>query len=197
MRFAAQRSRWTFFKSTVGNFYMKVLMHICCGPCTIYPLKELRTQGHEVTGFFYNPNIHPYQEYQRRRQTLGDYADKTFLNVVWQEGYPLEEFLRAVATFNKEERCAFCLRDRLAYTAQLALNDKYDGFTTTLLYSKYQKHDLIREIGKSLSQQLGIFFHYQDFRTGWQEGIKISKDLEMYRQPYCGCIYSEKERYYR
>ena len=176
---------------------MKMLIHICCGPCTIYPLKELRTQGHEVTGVFYNPNIHPYQEYQRRRQTLGDYADKTFLNVVWPEGYPLEEFLRAVATFNKEERCAFCLRDRLAYTAQLALNEKYDCFTTTLLYSKYQKHDLIREIGKSLSQQLGIFFYYQDFRMGWPEGVKISKDLEIYRQPYCGCIYSEKERYYR
>jgi predicted adenine nucleotide alpha hydrolase (AANH) superfamily ATPase len=176
---------------------MKMLLHICCGPCTIYPLKELRTQGHEVTGFFYNPNIHPYQEYQRRRQTLNDYAEKTFLNVVWPEGYPLEEFLRAVATFNKEERCAFCLRDRMAYTAQLAINEKYDGFTTTLLYSKYQKHDLIREIGKSLSQQLGIYFYYQDFRTGWYEGVKISKDLDMYRQPYCGCIYSEKERYCR
>lgn len=176
--------------------YMKLLMHICCGPCTIYPLKELRIQGHEVTGVFYNPNIHPYQEYQKRRQTLGDYADKAFLNVVWTEGYPLEEFLRGIA-FKENERCAYCLVDRLKYTAQLAIREKYDGYTTTLLYSKYQKHDLIREIGENLSRQLGIFFYYQDFRTGWAEGVKISKELGMYRQPYCGCIYSEKERFYK
>jgi predicted adenine nucleotide alpha hydrolase (AANH) superfamily ATPase len=176
---------------------MKILMHICCGPCTIYLLKELRTQGHEITGIFYNPNIHPYQEFQRRRETLKDYADKTFLNVIWQEGYPLEEFLLAVAGLDKEGRCAFCLRDRLTYTAQMAIKEKYDGFTTTLLYSKYQKHDLIREIAEDLSKKLGIFFFYQDFRAGWNEGVKISKELGMYRQPYCGCIYSEKERYYK
>ena len=176
--------------------YMKLLMHICCGPCTIYPLKELRIQEHEVTGVFYNPNIHPYQEYQKRRQTLGDYADKAFLNVIWTEGYPLEEFLRGIA-FKEKERCAYCLVDRLKYTAQLAIREKYDGYTTTLLYSKYQKHDLIREIGENLSRQLGIFFYYQDFRTGWAEGVKISKEMGMYRQPYCGCIYSEKERFYK
>ena len=79
----------------------------------------------------------------------------------------------------------------------MAIREKYDGFTTTLLYSKYQKHDLIKEIGKTLSQQLGIFFYYQDFRVGWAEGVKISKELDMYRQPYCGCIYSEKQRYYK
>jgi hypothetical protein len=113
------------------------------------------------------------------------------------EDYPLEEYLRAVAGLKEDERCAFCLRDRLAFTAELAIKEKYDGFTTTLLYSKYQKHDLIREIGKNLSQQLGIFFYYQDFRAGWDEGIKISKELDMYRQPYCGCIYSEKQRFYK
>ena len=172
-------------------------MHICCGPCTIYPLKELRTQGHEVAGVYYNPNIHPYQEYQRRQQALSDYAGKAFLNVISPEDYPLEEYLRAVAVLKEDERCAFCLRDRLVYTAELAIREKYDGFTTTLLYSKYQKHDLIREIGKDLSNQLGIFFYYQDFRAGWTEGIKISKELGMYRQQYCGCIYSEKERFYK
>jgi Uncharacterized protein conserved in bacteria len=104
--------------------------------------------------------------------------------------------LRGIA-FKENERCAYCLVDRLKYTAQLAIREKYDGYTTTLLYSKYQKHDLIREIGENLSRQLGIFFYYQDFRTGWAEGIKISKELGMYRQPYCGCIYSEKERFYK
>jgi predicted adenine nucleotide alpha hydrolase (AANH) superfamily ATPase len=175
---------------------MKLLMHICCGPCTIYPLKELRIQGHEVVGVFYNPNIHPYQEYQKRRQTLNDYAAMAFLNVIWSEGYPMEEFIRNVA-FKENERCAYCLLNRLKYTAELAIQEKYDGFTTTLLYSKYQKHDLIREIGENLSRELRILFYYQDFRVGWPEGVKISKELGLYRQPYCGCIYSEKERFYK
>lgn len=175
---------------------MKLLMHICCGPCTIYPLKELRTQGHEVAGVFYNPNIHPYQEYQRRLQTLNDYAAKSFLNIFCPEGYPLEEFLRQIV-FKENDRCKYCLQHRLKYTAEMALADKYDGFTTTLLYSKYQKHDLIREIGEHVSRQLGIPFCYQDFRAGWAEGVKISKELGMYRQQYCGCIYSEKERFYK
>jgi epoxyqueuosine reductase len=175
---------------------MKLLMHICCGPCTIYPLKVLRMQGHEVEGIFYNPNIHPYQEYQRRFETLNDYSTKAFVNIICPAGYPLEEFLRKVA-FKEDERCQYCLQDRLRYTAELALSNKYDGFTTTLLYSKYQKHDLIRELGEHLGKQLGIDFYYQDFRTGWDEGVKISKALNMYRQPYCGCIYSEKERFYK
>lgn len=175
---------------------MKLLMHICCGPCTIYPLKELRTQGHEVAGVFYNSNIHPYQEYKRRLQTLNDYAAKTFLNIFSPEEYHLEEFLRQVV-FKENERCEYCLRHRLQYTAQMALTEKYDGFTTTLLYSKYQRHELIREIGEQLGRRLGVPFYYQDFRAGWAEGIKISKELGMYRQQYCGCIYSEKERFYK
>lgn len=175
---------------------MKVLMHICCAPCTIYPLKELRTHGHDVTGLFFNPNIHPYMEFLRRKQTLQDYADKILLSVIWQEGYPLEEFLSQVAD-RPEERCAYCLTSRLRYTADQAKKDNYDAFTSTLLYSRFQKHDLIREIGETLGRQTGVPFLYQDFRAGWNEGVKISKDLGMYRQPYCGCIYSEKERYYK
>ena len=176
------------------TFIVKLLMHICCGPCTIYPLKELRISGHEVVGAFYNPNIHPYQEYQRRSQTLLDYAEKSFLPVLWPEDYAMEEFLRQVV-FKENERCDYCLQDRLKYTALLAQNENYDGFTTTLLYSKHQKHDEIREIGENLGKQLGVIFYYQDFRVGWTEGIKISKELDMYRQNYCGCIYSEKERF--
>ncbi|HON58525.1 MAG TPA: epoxyqueuosine reductase QueH [Smithella sp.] len=174
---------------------MKMLMHICCGPCSIYPLKELRTQGHDITGLFYNPNIHPYQEYQRRHETLRDYANKAFLNMMWAEGYSLEAFLRSVASLDDKDRCVFCLRDRLTYTAELAIKEKYEGFTTTLLYSKFQKHDLIHEIGDEIKKHLGIFFYYQDFRSGWAEGVRISKELGMYRQPYCGCIYSEKQRF--
>ncbi len=175
---------------------MKLLMHVCCGPCTIYPLKTLRTHGHDVTGIFYNPNIHPYLEYTRRKQTLQDYAEKILLTVIWQEGYPLEDFLHHVA-INHEERCIYCLTDRLKFTAEQARKENYDAFTSTLLYSRFQKHDLIRQTGETLGQQMGIPFFYEDFRIGWNEGVKISKDMEMYRQPYCGCIYSEKERFYK
>lgn len=173
---------------------MNLLMHICCGPCTIYPLKALRTRGHDVTGFFYNPNIHPYQEYSRRQETLRQYADRILLNVIWMKSYLLEEFLAQVAP-RPEERCVYCLTDRLKHTAEQAKEEKYDAFTSTLLYSRYQKHDLIRQIGESLGHQLGIPFFYQDFREGWNDGVKISRELGMYRQPYCGCVYSEKDRF--
>ncbi len=173
---------------------MKLLMHICCGPCTIYPLKSLRTQGHEVAGYFYNPNIHPYREYERRRQTLEAYAEKILLKVSWAESYELEEFLMHVAT-RPRERCVYCLTRRLRQTAKQASEGKYDAFTSTLLYSRFQKHDLIRELGEALGREQGVPFFYQDFREGWNEGVRISKEMEMYRQPYCGCVYSEKERY--
>lgn len=152
--------------------------------------------GHDVTGLFYNPNIHPYLEYSHRKQTLQDYAEKVLLSVIWPEGYLLEEFLRQVAS-RPEARCVYCLTDRLRFTAQLARKENYDGFTSTLLYSRYQEHDLIRQIGETLGLQLGIHFHYDDFRGGWNEGVRISREMGMYRQPYCGCIYSEKERFYK
>ena len=173
---------------------MKLLMHICCGPCTIYPLKSLRTQGHEVAGYFYNPNIHPYREYERRRQTLEAYAEKILLKVSSAESYELEEFLMHVAA-RPRERCVYCLTRRLRQTAKQASEGKYDAFTSTLLYSRFQKHDLIRELGEALGREQGVPFFYQDFREGWNEGVRISKEMEMYRQPYCGCVYSEKERY--
>ena len=87
---------------------MKLLMHICCGPCTIYPLKELRTQGYEVAGIFYNSNIHPYQEYQRRLQTLNDYAAKAFLDIFYPEGYQLEEFYAMLFSRKKNAANTAC-----------------------------------------------------------------------------------------
>ena len=106
----------------------------------------------------------------------------------------MEEFLSQVA-HRHEDRCVYCLTDRMKLTAEKAKNEHYDAFTSTLLYSRYQKHDLIRQIGETLSHQMDVPFYYQDFRVGWNDGVKISRELGMYRQPYCGCIYSEKERY--
>ncbi len=175
---------------------MKILLHICCGPCTIIPLQVLRQEGDEVCGLFYNPNIHPYQEYQKRLETLDVYAKREGLRIIRDEDYPMEAFLRQVA-FREEERCRSCYHMRLTRAAQEAIRGRFDAFTTTLLYSRFQKHDLIRQVGEQITLKEGIPFLYKNFRSGWSEGVRISKALGMYRQPYCGCIYSEKERFFR
>ncbi len=173
---------------------MNILLHICCGPCAILPLQELRTAGHSVTGFFYNHNIHPYQEYTKRRDTAIQMAEQQEMPLIMHDDYDLECFLRHVAT-EPDRRCSYCYASRLRATAQVAADGGFDMFTAALLYSRYQKHDEIRVLGDQLGKESGVPFYYQDFRSGWQEGIRISKKLGLYRQQYCGCIYSEKERY--
>ncbi|MBI9074833.1 MAG: epoxyqueuosine reductase QueH [Desulfatibacillum sp.] len=174
---------------------MKILMNICCGPCSIYPVKVLRDQGHELMGSFYRHNIHPFTECMRREDTLREYAASQDLRMIWQQDYEMEEFLRNVA-FREADRCRYCYHSRLKATAMIAKKGKFDAFTTTLLYSKFQKHGLIREIGEALGKQYSVPFYYHDFREGWKHGIEESKRLGMYRQQYCGCIYSEKDRFY-
>jgi hypothetical protein len=147
-----------------------------------------------VRGFFYNPNIQPYTEYQKRLQAVQQWAGQEQAQVIYRDEYPLEEFLRNVA-YREGERCRICYHLRLTAAAQVARKGKFDAFTTTLLYSIYQKHELIKQIGQSLGQQYGVDFYYQDFRPGWQAGIQLSKQYNLYRQQYCGCIYSERERY--
>lgn len=173
---------------------MKTLLHICCAPCSIYPVRTMREEGADVTGFFYNNNIHPYTEYIKRRDSLVQYGKIAGLDIIFRDDYDLEGFLRA-AVFREAERCAYCYFERLKTTALYAMKAGYDAFTTTLLYSIYQKHDMINEIGKSAGESAGIPFLYRDFRKGWREGVEESRRLGLYRQKYCGCIYSEKERY--
>jgi len=157
-------------------------------------LRILRGEGLEITGCFYNPNIHPYREHQRRLETLENFAREEDLALMIHPDYDLEQFLRGVV-FREEDRCRHCYELRLRRTAAAARERDYAGFSTTLLYSKYQKHELIRSVGEMVAEEYAIPFHYRDFRPGWEEGVRISRQREMYRQPYCGCIYSEKERY--
>ncbi len=173
---------------------MNVLLHMCCAPCSIYPLGELRAQGMAVTGFFYNHNVHPYQEYRRRLDTVREYAAKVDLPVIYQDEYRLGEFLAAVAG-TPSRRCLYCYASRLEMAAMAAVKGGFDAFTSSLLYSRYQKHETIREVGEQLGTQYNIRFLYDDFRRGWRQGIDISRELGLYRQQYCGCIYSEQERY--
>ncbi|MCK5202288.1 MAG: epoxyqueuosine reductase QueH [Desulfobacterales bacterium] len=175
---------------------MKVLLHVCCANCAIYPIKTMRDEGLEVMGFFYRHNIHPYTECVKRQEALQAYAEQINLKVIYQEGYDIEGFIQHVA-FRESERCNYCYHDRLRSTALLAKRGKFDYFSSTLLYSKHQKHDLIRTMGESIGKSVGVSFLYQDYREGWKEGIECSKQMGLYRQHYCGCIYSEKERFYK
>jgi hypothetical protein len=176
------------------NTRMKVLLHICCAPCAIYPLETLRSSGVAVDGYFFNHNIHPYQEYRRRLDTVRQYAALVHLELICHDEYRLEEFLAATAS-RPEERCRYCYVSRLDRAAQAAAELGYDVFTSTLLYSRYQQHDLIRREGEQAAARHGVSFLYEDFRRGWQQGIAASKEMGLYRQQYCGCIYSEKDRY--
>ena len=173
---------------------MNILLHICCGPCATFPLQQLRTAGHQVTGYFYNHNIHPYQEYVRRRDTAVQMAEQQGMPLIMRDEYDVEGFLQNVAA-EPNNRCSYCYASRLRATAQTAAERGFDAFTASLLYSRFQKHDEIRAMGDQLGKEFGVPFYYQDFRSGWQEGIKLSKEQGLYRQQYCGCIYSEKERY--
>jgi epoxyqueuosine reductase len=172
---------------------MKVLLHTCCGPCTIYPLRVLREQGHEVSGYFFNPNIHPYSEFMKRRDTLHAFAKNASLPLVIDDGYELESFLRGALDYGRD-RCLFCYRTRLAQAFSQGEALGVDAVTTTLLYSKYQKHADIIAIASELSEEYDVPFLYEDFRAGWAEGVSESKRLDMYRQKYCGCVFSELER---
>ena len=174
---------------------MKILLHTCCGPCSIYPLRVLRAAGHDVSGFFYNHNIHPFQEYLRRLETVKQMAEIEKLPMIIRDDYDLEGFLANVAT-EPDKRCSYCYSSRLRATAEMASQHGFEAFTASLLYSRYQRHDEIRRLGEQIAKEYGISFWYEDFRPGWQEGIRLSKEMGLYRQQYCGCVYSEKERYF-
>lgn len=176
-----------------------MLLHVCCGPCSVFPLKYLQEKypASQITGYFYNPNIHPYKEFVRRLDTLKNFAGQIGLaNLVIDESYTLEEFLLQALTA-PAGRCRSCYDLRLLQTARYARLHGFDCFSTTLLVSPYQQHEVIKAAGESAARAEGIEFCYHDFRPGWQEGVRISRELEMYRQPYCGCVLSERDRYYK
>ncbi len=171
----------------------KILIHTCCANCLLYPLKILKEQGFEVHSYFYN-HIHPFTEMVKRLEAVMQVTEAESINLIIREEYQLHQFIQSVV-YREENRCGFCYHSRLEATAKLASKSGFDFFTTTLLYSKQQNHNLIKEIAQNLEKKYSIPFYYQDFRDGWSYGINLSKELNLYRQNYCGCIYSEKDRY--
>lgn len=173
---------------------MKLLMHICCSNCSIHPHQSLLLKGMDITGFWFNPNIHPYTEYTARLESLVKLGRLWNLDIEYDDDYALDDFLKAVAG-KGQERCSVCYAMRLDRTARAAKKMHMDGFTTSLLASPYQKFDVIIEHGQRAARQHGVPFLAEDFRPGWRTSQNMSRELELYRQKYCGCIYSEMERY--
>lgn len=173
---------------------MKVLLHACCGPCAAYPTGALRAEGMDLRLYFFNPNVHPYREFQRRAEAIKEFARQTKTPLIADERYNLDEWLRDVV-FRESRRCRLCYHKRLAAAALVARKGKFDAFSTTLLYSKQQNHEAIREMAGAVAEEVGVPFLYRDFREGWSEGIEESKRMGLYRQEYCGCVYSERDRF--
>jgi len=181
-------------RKKVENKGRRILVHICCAPCATYTVKRLREGGFEVTGHWFNPNVHPYSEHERRRETLVRYAEEIGLPVIWESGYEMPAFLQAIVGHEQYgERCRICYHLRLARTASIARERGFDAFTTTLLISPYQDQAAIRQIGEGLARVHGVAFYFENLRRGFAEHYRLSKEHGLYMQRYCGCIYSEWE----
>lgn len=190
---------------------MKLLMHICCSNCAIYPVKILREAGHIVMGLWFNPNIHPHQEYELRLDSLKYLAHRWSMDMLYSEYNPLDFFkmfnpsTKSLSNGNFEniidfippspERCKLCYRMRLENTAQEAIKHGFNAFSTTLLISPYQDFESISTMGSQLADKYNVLFYLKDFRPYFREAMAASREFGFYRQKYCGCIYSKEERF--
>lgn len=177
-----------------GQAGMRLLLHICCAPCALAPVQDLRREGVDLMGLFYNPNIQPFTEHRRRLETLAGWAGAEGLGLIVHDEYDPQAWLRQVV-FREESRCRVCLHQRLTRAASVARQGRFDAFGTTLLYSLHQPHQLIAQTGQAVAEQQGVEFFYRDYRPRWREGQQRARQLGLYRQAYCGCIYSEHQRY--
>ena len=173
---------------------MKTLLHICCAPCANQCIEVLRADHFEVAGFWYNPNIHPYTEFRSRRESVRQYAPTIDLPLIENNNYALRPFIRAVAE-DIEHRCGTCYEMRLMETARQAKELGFDAFTSSLFISPYQNHELMRQVAEQAAAEYGVEFLYRDFRPYFKAGQEKARELGFYMQKYCGCVFSEEERY--
>ena len=168
----------------------KLFLHICCGPCSIYPVELLKEKGYEITGMYYNPNIHPIDEHTRRWENLKIVSDKLHFDVIKSDDFRQEDWENFKG--QQSERCEMCYRIRMEKIAQQAKERGFKYFTTTLLVSPYQKHELIADICYEMAKKYDVEFLYIDFRPGFRQGQQKAKEFGLYRQKYCGCILSKE-----
>ncbi len=189
---------------------MKILLHICCSNCALYPIKTFKSDGHDLTGYWFNPNIHPYDEYRSRLDSVKKLASQWQTDVHYIEEYTPEDYYNMLDITDPDpnrnavsgisdippfpERCASCYMLRLERTASHAKENGFDAFSTTLLISPYQDFEKIAATGKELEKKYNVEFHLKDFRPFFRDAMALSKELGLYRQKYCGCIYSKEEK---
>lgn len=174
---------------------MKLLIHTCCAPCLTYTADYFGSQEEvdTITAFWFNPNIHPFKEYERRLKALQRYQEQTGIDVIYKDEYPLKKFLNGA--LRTDPRCDFCYDWRLDESAKKASELEFDSFTTTLMLSPYQDHDLLKKIGGEKGEENDVKFTYADLTDGFRESHEKADDMDLYKQGYCGCIFSESERY--
>jgi len=146
---------------------MRILVHVCCAPCFTFPHKRLVEKGHDVTAFFYNPNIHPYMEYKNRMESLEKYEQIKGARVIYRNEYDLENYLQG--SLAADDRCKFCYMCRIAETARTANQLGFDAFTTSLLISPYQKHEMLKEVAEKAADEHNVEFYYED--SGRIQGV--------------------------
>ncbi|MDR0387443.1 MAG: epoxyqueuosine reductase QueH [Treponema sp.] len=176
---------------------MRLLLHTCCGPCLAGCLRGLEGEVPAPLLFWYNPNIHPWTEYRSRRDCLEAFAKEKKLELLKADEYGLRGFLRGLENDYEsgDRRCGYCYRLRLERTAETARDLGCDCFSTTLLTSPYQRHWEIKKTGEELAARFGVAFFYRDLRPFFQAGRQSARQGGLYMQKYCGCVFSEEERY--
>ena len=190
---------------------MQILVHVCCAPCLSGSRIGFENEGIDITGYWFNPNIQPWTEYQKRRDELKRYQELDPIRMEYNDLYPLRSFIEGVLDAvnidedseknefmmeeEKRRRCGYCYKVRMLATAKYAKENGFDGFSTTLLLSKYQDHDMLKSVCEEVSKSESIPFYYMDLRKHWGDSLNRSRKLGLFRQNYCGCIFSEQERY--
>jgi len=171
-----------------------LLLHVCCAHCSAYTIEYWRNHGYSVTTLWYNPNIHPYLEHQRRLEAVEILTKNGGISLIKHDSYEIAKFFRAVAG-HEDDRCRHCFILRMTLTASLARDRGFDAFSSTILISPYQKHELAKQISEDVATVAGVEFLYADLRRRFSDSRRITKPMELYRQQYCGCLISEWERY--
>ena len=176
----------------------KLLLHSCCAPCSSYCLSEIAPHF-QTTVFYYNPNIDCAEEYEKRKAEQIRLLKETNLAAFLDCDFESEAFYQAAKGYESEKeggaRCERCFRLRLTRTAEVASEKGFDYFATTLTVSPLKNAKLINEIGLELQEKFGVKYLPSDFkkRGGYLKSIELSKEHNLYRQNYCGCIFSKRD----
>ena len=175
----------------------KMLLHACCAPCAEYPVYDLLERDIRPDILYFNPNIHPKFEFERRREQVEKLGQIRDLQCFYSEDFRIDDWLSRAWEGKYDSRCLMCYDIRMDYVARYAKENGYECFSTSLLVSPYQNHDAILASAERASEKYGISFSYTDWRPHFREGQTMAREHGLYRQKYCGCIYSLQDSEFR